>query len=153
MFGPLLVPPARKLYSFAAYNNTLRTDVTGDNTAFIIPHDAEYFDNGACHSGGTFTAPIAGSWYLEAAYWANGGVAHLQWIITLTQAGSVARSFVSLINNAQADQAVRGGSIFNCAIGDTVTVTAQVGGGTGTKVIDIPADGARTTFAGHWIGA
>lgn len=53
--------------AFSVYNNTTRTNVTGNSTAYTIPFDQVEFDVGSNLSSGIFTAPIDGKYFFTYA--------------------------------------------------------------------------------------
>lgn len=137
--------------AFSAYNNTLRTDVTGDNTVYTIPYDAERYDYGSGFntSTGAFTAPRAGLYHFDAAADVSGGVAHLYCLLQIKVGGTTNRETADY--GADSEFFTQLSADIELTAGAVVTVAVQVGGGTGTKVMDVPASQARNYFSGHLV--
>ncbi len=137
---------------FRVYNNTLRTNVTGDGTLYTIPFDGITSNIGSYVSAGTFTAPITGVYQLNAAVRLEGGSTQTSGIIKIVTAGSVSQTAQSGadIPNASSVLQMNVSDIFFMEKNDTATVI--VAGIGGSVDMDIAASANTTFFSGSLIG-
>jgi len=137
--------------SFFAYLANAQSNVTGDGTVASVPFDTEDFDVGSNFASNTFTAPVAGKYYLYAQVLAQQVAATMTAEINMIVSGNNYR-------NGNWGTTVTGNmpqtvsTIVNMAAGDTATVTITYTGG--TKVVDIygASGDRRTYFTGYQLG-
>ena len=140
--------------AFVAYNNTLRTNVTGDNTNYTVIFEVEDVDqNGDYdHTTGVFTAPVTGFYMLTASVqMIDLAAAHTKGNLffnrnsgtdTFSNNRSDYGAIRELITSNSLTVNINEGVYLTAA--DTVSVTLDVVNG--AKVVDIPA-GRLTTFS------
>lgn len=141
--------------AFRSRNNTLRTNITGDGTLYLVPFDVEDFDYGGNFdtTTGTFTAPTNGIYQLNATVRLEGGsdqtYAFLQ-IVTTNE--TLQQGFdISTITGTAVFTPTVSGLVYMDA-GNTAVVKVQCGGGTGGKIIDIAASPTLHQFSGFLVG-
>ena len=138
--------------AFAAYNNTLRTDITGDSTLYSVIFEVEDVDqNGDYdHTTGVFTAPVTGFYIFNASvHLLDLAAGHTEGRLSFYINGS-SSNCASISNYAfmrdPSDELclnIKTGAYLTAA--DTVNVRLAVLGA--AKAVDIPA-GILTIFSG-----
>ena len=133
--------------AFMAYNDTTRTNVTGDGTAYTIAYNVEEFDRGSDYNNSTytFTAPVAGVYQFHMQYYISSGMdgTQLQARITTSNADAY------IIDNDPATDMGSMSGIFYMDAADTCVFKATVSGGT----LDSDIYGAASTYLTMCSGA
>jgi hypothetical protein len=138
--------------NFRVFNNTLRTDVTGDGTAYTIPFNGITKNRGSYVSGGTFTAPVTGVYQLNANVRLEGGSGQTSGVIAIVAAGTSSQTAVS------ASHTPGGSGVLVMNVSDlfylnkNATVTVEATGIGGSKNMDIAAASSQTWFSGTLVG-
>jgi hypothetical protein len=136
--------------AFLAYENASPVDVTGDGTVYTMVYDTEEFDRGGDFDGtSTFTAPVAGKYFLYTAISlvnvaSGSGFTTVRPSIVCSTAGTFSRAFSTV---AGASLTADIGTFVNLAAGETVTTTIAVSGG--AKTVDIQGNtgaGVKVTY-------
>lgn len=137
--------------AFLAYNSSVRTDITGDGTAYVIPFDAEIFDqNGDFDtSTGTFIAPVTRRYQLNAHVQLAGVTAAMTTIVFTFVTSN--RNYIWHSTNGGSrdlnnNLIVSGSVLADMDANDVANV--RVTASNGTKVADISASLYNTTFSG-----
>lgn len=141
--------------AFSAYNSVLRSNVTGDGTAYTIPFDTVLFDQSSSlnTSTGTFTAPVTGIYKLQSTVALSGlGSAHTALILTISTTGKSydvidlnpanARDFNNNIN-------VTGSVLVKLNAGDVANI--QIAVYSSTKTVTVRNVLYNTVFSGHLV--
>jgi parallel beta-helix repeat protein len=154
--------------AFRARNNTLHSNVTGDDTLYQVPFDVEDFDAGGDFdtTTGTFTAPSDGFYQLNATVRLEGGTdqtyAFLQ-IVTTTETLQQGFDITTVTGTGTPTPpsitTVTGIAVFTptvCGLvymdkGNTAVVKVQCGGGTGGKIMGIVASPSLHQFSGFLV--
>lgn len=138
--------------AFLAYNSSIRSNQTGDGTAYTLIFDTERFDQNNDFDGtSTFTAPVTGKYYLNVC------------VLTQEVTATMAATLQIITSNATytygnaAATAMTGNYPMQFSVladmdaGDTATCVITLSGG--TKVVDIygGAGDARTMFSGYLV--
>ena len=140
--------------AFRARNNTLRSNVTGDDTLYQVPFDVEDFDAGGDFdtTTGTFTAPSDGFYQLNATVRLEGGTdqtyAFLQ-IVTTNETLQQGFDIATVTGTAVFSPTVSG--LVYMDKGNTAVVKVECGGGTGGKIMDIVASPSLHQFSGFLV--
>lgn len=134
--------------AFMVTNSTAGTDVTGDNTTYVLPWDTEVKDQAGNFSGNTFTAPVTGTYlFVLSVPFLQIGVGHTLGYVQLITSN---RNFFftlnpSLIAPGGTDPVVMTvTAIVDMDANDTVTTQAQINNS--TKTVDIPSSAGATRF-------
>jgi hypothetical protein len=138
---------------FRVFNNTLRSNVTGDGTEYTVPFDGETSDIGNRVAAGVFTAPITGVYQLNSSVRLEGGAGQTSGIIKIVAAGSISQTAQSGNDTGTGGSAVLQmtvSDVFFLQRGDTVTVA--VAGIGGAKDMDIAASAVTSYFSGALVG-
>ena len=118
--------------AFMAYNDTTRSNVTGDGTVYTLPYNNETFDRGSDYNNSTytFTAPVAGAYqfHMQVYITGNNGTIMEARITTSNEDAYYEHHTVS-------HDAIQMSSIFYMDAADTCVFKVKVGGG--TKVSDV----------------
>ncbi len=133
---------------FATVDATIN-NVTGDGTVYTVSYDTENFDIGGNFSTTTFTAPIAGRYYLFVTVFissipSGSGFTTVIPSIVCSSAGTFSRVY-----NAVAGGAISAsvGTFVELSASETVTSTIQVSGGTLTgDILGITALSHNATY-------
>lgn len=145
-------PKSGILCSFRAYNNTLRTDVTGDGTLYAIPLDATNFNNGGAFNTttGVFTATATGIYCFAAGVRLQGGGASTYAQLQLVQAGSTSQTSQAELDLTAGTFQLYIADHFAMQAGDTLVMKVAAYGS--TKTMDIPASAVQTWLSGALVG-
>lgn len=141
------------LINVFARNTVVRTDVTGDGTAYTVPFDtlttgtASDFDTAT----GVFTAQIAGVYMFTANLRLTTGAAHDNALISLHFSNSPVYVRSGVYSTDQATQSAHVGGVTRyMKDGDTCEVIVNVGGS--TKTVDVEGEGQYCYFMATFIG-
>lgn len=124
--------------AFLAYVNTTVNDVTGDLTLYQFSYDTEAYDTGGDFSTTTFTAPTTGKYHFEVGtLMLSLGVAFTSEILSLNTSN---RNYFLFYGNCGAVQtgtifSIGGSAYGDMDVGDTASVSIQIGGS--TKTVDV----------------
>lgn len=150
VFAPL-APPA----SFSAYLSTTASAATGDGTVFVVACDDALFDIGSNFSGGIFTAPKTGRYWLKAsAFLTNIGITHTGAYIEILTSHRTYRENIINPSTTAATGNLQLDCSFYCdmEIGDTAVPQILVSGG--TKTVDVYGQASsliQTSFQGFQV--
>jgi hypothetical protein len=136
--------------AFLAYNNTTRSDVTGDNTSYTLIFEQEMYDRASNFDGtSTFTAPVTGRYSFTVRVTLSGLLnTHTRCVLTLVTSN---RSYLVTQNPYNTATPGTQATLFLSTLadmdaGDTATCTLVVYNG--TKVVDIVAGVIFNSFSG-----
>lgn len=136
--------------AFLAYNSSVRSNQTGDGTAYTLIFDTERFDQNNDFDGtSTFTAPVTGKYFLSVFVLAQDVTA------TMTSTLQIITSNITYTLGNAAATAMTGNYPMQFSVladmdaGDIATCVITLGGG--AKVVDIygGAGDPRTVFSGY----
>lgn len=129
--------------SFLAYNSTIDSNVTGDNTNVTVPFDTKQYDQASNFASNTFTAPVTGHYLLSTGVTirdtTTGNKCELKIVTT-------AKTFVQEYWPAS-NIAIAFTVLASMSASDTALVTLNCSGG--SKVVDILGSNGTTTGAGE----
>jgi hypothetical protein len=136
--------------AFRAYNNTLRSNVTGDGTLYTVPFDAENFDTGSNFdtTTGIFTAPTDGFYQLNATVRLEGGTNQTYAFIQIVTTNNTLQQEIDVTSGVFTSTVA---GLVYMAIGNTAVVKVQCGGGTGGKIMNIVASPSLHQFSGFLV--
>jgi hypothetical protein len=136
--------------AFRAYNNTLRSNVTGDGTLYTVPFDAENFDPGSNFdtTTGIFTAPTDGFYQLNATVRLEGGTNQTYAFIQIVTTNNTLQQEIDVTSGVFTSTIA---GLVYMAIGNTAVVKVQCGGGTGGKIMNIVASPLLHQFSGFLV--
>lgn len=138
---------------FRVFNNTLRSNVTGDGTEYTMPFNGDTSNIGTRVVAGVFTAPITGVYQMNSSVRLEGGSGQTSGIIKIISAGSITQTAQS--GN---DIGTGGSSVLQMTVSDVFflrkddTVTVVVAGFGGAKNMDIVASAVTAYFSGVLVG-
>jgi len=138
---------------FMAYNNTARTNQTGDATPFTIPFEVQVFDQGSDYvTSGTFTAPITGRYKFTGQVCLEdfAGGATLGYINIVTSNRTILGFSDSASNLGINSYLYLPFSVLtDMDATDTVHISVVSTGG--TKTVDMPATAYYSYFSGELV--
>lgn len=145
------------LVSFRAYNNVLRSNVTGTGTSYTIPFNvaASNVGSGFNTSTGVFTAPIGGVYSFSAGVRVQGvSATGAHWLSCALVAGT--SNFTNTLDYGSSTyspsfQTLQSSGSAILKKGETAYVVVRAGGEAGNTV-DVDPDGNATFFTGVLIG-
>lgn len=138
---------------FRVANNTIRTNVTGDGSLYIVPFEIEQSDTENAVSSGVFTAPVKGLYAFDAAVRLIGGNGHEWGQLEFLRMGSATYTATMGVEVGTENIFVlQGSTTFFLDRNDTVHVQVRVAGGPATKVLDVAASVNECWFSGYLIG-
>jgi hypothetical protein len=147
--------------AFAAYQSATTSNVTGDGTFYTVIFDTKLFDVSTNYNSGTgmFTAPSDGTYHFES-YVQTGNISDQ----VFTAINFVTTSFLYHGDLQTATGDKNGSSILHLqnsitiemTAGDTCYVQISIGGGSGSKTVNVagaaaPANPIVTYFGGYRI--
>lgn len=144
--------------SFVAKPSAGLVDETGDGTAYTVVYASEDFDQGSNFSTSTFTAPVAGKYYLyQTTRWVGVALTSTSYSMKFNKnAGSATYEnnlfnpvLIGVIGGGEAAFSTNAGIVISLAASDTVSVTATIGGV--SKTSDINGTSQSTFFGGYLI--
>ena len=132
--------------AFFAYNDAQIDDATGDNTLYgPIVYGTETFDQGADYNtaNGTFTAPVSGRYFLQAAVSTGENVAaHTDGTFELITSNRTVKVYYdpgAMEGSASTGQCtIQCSGVFDMDAADTATTKIRIYGS--TKTVDISAN-------------
>jgi len=141
--------------SFSANLTSSTTNSTGDGTAFTIPFNNEFFDQGSNYnsSTGVFTAPDTRNYLFSTNVTLTSlGAAHTAYTLQLVTTGNT-----FLLGNSNPFVAAGGGATFTVSgsaiapmtASDTASIVLTVFGG--TKTVGVSSANANSAFSGTLI--
>lgn len=142
--------------AFLAYLGTTDSNVTGDATVFNLGTGnalTEVFDqNGDFTTGGIFTAPVTGRYYLQASFLLADVVAQTLTQLLFTTSNSGYYCFYSEAGTLAAadDQYLLFGEAF-VDMDAADTAVARVNASGSTKTVDVISTNRDTRFAGYLV--
>ena len=127
---------------------------TGDGTSYPIVWPSEQFDVGSNLSGATFTAPVAGKYWMEAQLTLTGVASnHTEGYIRIQTTSGTIKEYINYFNPYNNETTVNSFSqagitcIVDMAAGQTAQVNFAVYGG--SKIVDI---NGSSNFHSRWSG-
>lgn len=141
--------------AFLATNTSLRDNITGDGTTYLVPFNTEIYDQNSNYDGaGTFTAPVTGRYMFTAS------IQFSQLDSTVTDAyaffvGSnrtlvVCRNNIGVIRQGSSRATYGGCVMLDMDAADTCSFNVSVIEGSG-KIVDINSEADKNWFAGNLI--
>jgi len=144
---------------FQAYNNTTRSNETGDGTTYTVICNKEVEDNESNYdtTTGVFTAPVAGRYlFFAAVLQTNLGAGHNLSTMNFVrsgngiQYGNINSGVVRTANAGESNTySMTGTMIYHLNASDTVGLSTYAGGS--TKTVGVFAGSANTFFGGMLI--
>lgn len=137
---------------FFGYLATGVTNVTGDSTAYTVAFDSESFDQSGSLSGSTFTAPVAGKYFLQAAVTLNNMTSAANpYDLEIRVNGSGVLKTTKTHSTTATNDSINASGIVSLAASDTVTVVV-IGYNT-TKSLGVAGSASNwgTYFSGYLV--
>lgn len=130
--------------AFSAYNNTLRTNATGDGTLYTVIFDGENFDQNSDYNTGTgvFTAPITGRYTFSVTLTLQQvAAAHTRGEILFNHSGGARTVYLANFANLRdaANLLYVNATLPLYSMSATNTMSVQVRVSNGALAVDIPA--------------
>jgi len=140
--------------AFFAYNNTLRSNITGDASAFFVIFEAVVFDQGSDYAAGSgiFTAPMDGIYSFQGQVCLSdfgGGVIDPRTLIYWT--GGIDPGEYKDVSMTSLSGYIFLRFIYQVPLDAADTVRVRTDLNSGTKTVDMPATAYYTYFSGALI--
>ena len=138
--------------AFFAYNSASRSNVTGNAVTYTVLFDTEVFDQGADFASNTFTAPVAGRYFLQGQVSTDAQTTtNTDGILALVTSNRTLNTYYNPGNMegpaATGQCSISFSGIFDMDASDTAHVTIQIYQGTQT----INVQDTNTFFTGALI--
>jgi hypothetical protein len=132
--------------AFAAYNSATDASVTGAGTFAAVDFDTEVFDQGADFAADTFTAPVAGRYFLQAAIQFTGVTAAADRIVVrLVTSNRTWHKDTNSTNDIPGGPALNMSAVVDMDAGDTALVHGAVFGES-SNVVSFSGSANPVTF-------
>lgn len=132
--------------AFLAYNSVTDSNVTGNGSTATVDFDTELFDQGGDFTGDTFTAPVAGKYFLTATVRVSGLTANDadSWNFDLVVTDNTCRMSQTSTADIPATLSFTTSVVVDMAASDTAKVQITISGDSGGDVGDIDGGAAGT---------
>ena len=141
--GRVTMPKQPSFHATLSSNQTGYNATASSGTQDYIEYNSDVYDIGNNHSGGTFTAPVDGTYYFRAEAYANVGFSQSWWLV------NGARAAGSDLVYTGATSFAHNSVILKLATNDTVRYRGYVSGQTNATIY---AHANHTWFRGMLLG-